>query len=212
MTIFITVKGTSVRCPDKNKILLPFTLKKITDNVIVITDSLEIVEICKEFNVKYFIEDKQTQKCELKSIYDFIVNTNQIDSIEEFVHLQVTHPLCNIETIMEVINYKMENYDMITTFTYVPNRKIFLLNDDDTYMYDSYERKGSLCKPTKMIDGSVYKIKTTFLKKVIDSDNVNHTFWNKSKKKFIQNKTNIFLDVDESYELDLFQKYFNKEQ
>lgn len=210
MITFITVKGTSLRCPNKNKILLPYTLNKIKDlglDIIVITDSLEIEMICNEFNVKCYIEDKNKQHDEFNSIYGYLNEMNEFNNINEFILLPVTHPLCNIETINKVINTELNDNDLITTYTYVPNRKIFLLNDDNTYMYESYERKGLLCNQVKMIDGCIYKMKTEFLIKVINGENSNHIFWNQSKKYLIENTSDLFLDIDEQKDLYIFEKY-----
>ena len=210
MTIFITVKGTSIRCPNKNKILLPYTLNKIKDlyiNIIVITDSMEIQAICNDYNVNCYIENKSKQLDEFNSIYSYLVDTNELENIKEFILLPVTQPLCNIETINNVINAELDEYDLITTYTYISNRSIFLLNDDNSYMYDSYERKGSLCKQTKMIDGCIYKLSTEFLIKVIKSNESNHIFWNESKIKFIENTSDFFLDIDEKKDFYIFEKY-----
>ena len=53
MTIFITVKDKSRRCPNKNKILLPYVLEQLSSfsniEIIVITDSLELKEIAENF-------------------------------------------------------------------------------------------------------------------------------------------------------------------
>ncbi len=212
MTLFITVKGKSIRCPNKNKILLPYTLNKIKDlelDIIVITDSLEIEMICNEFNVKCYIEDKNKQHDEFNSIYGYLNEMNQFNNINEFILLPVTQPLCNIETINKVINTELNDNDLITTYTYVPNRKIFLLNNDNTYMYESYERKGSLCNQVKMIDGCIYKMKTEFLIKVINGENSNHIFWNQSKKYLIENTSDFFLDIDEKKDLNFFNYYIN---
>jgi len=144
---------------------------------------------------------------ELNSIYNYLLSTNQLYTIKEFVHLPVTQPIRSNDTILKVMYSDLTDYDFATTYTMVPNRKIFLLNDDDTYMYDSYERKGSLCKDTKMIDGAIYKIKTEFLTKIIYSESPNHMFWNEGKIKFIKNDAELFLDVDEPRDLKLFEIY-----
>lgn len=206
---FITVKGKSERCPRKNIKLLPYVLEQCSSylDITVITDDLSIKIICDKYNVNCFIEDKSVQTCEFNSIYNYLVQTNQLDTIKEFVHLPVTQPIRNNETIMNVAYSDLTGYDFVTTYSIVPNRKIFLLNDDFTYQYDSYERKGSLCKDTKMIDGYVYKIKTEFLVRIIASNNINHEFWNNSKIKFVKNTTGIFLDVDEPRDLKMFEIY-----
>lgn len=210
MITFICAKGTSVRCPNKNIKLLQYTLDKVKSfmNIIVITDDKQIENICKQNNVKCYIEDKNKQFGELISIYNYLVDTKQLNTITEFIHLQITHPLTNIETIMNVAYTDLTNYDMCTTYTMVSNRSIFLLNEDDTYKVESYERKGCLCPITKMIDGCVYKITTSFLQEVVKAESFNNHFWNKSKKKFVKNNSDFYLDVDEPNDLKIFEKYF----
>ena len=206
MIVFITVKGESKRCPRKNHKLLPYVLKQIGNflNVVVITDSLELKRIAEKFNVEVFIEEKEVQQSEFHSIYNYLEKTQRLNEIDEFLYLPVTQPLRSNELIMDVAFTDISNYDFATSYSLVPNRKIFLLNDDNSFMYDSYERKGSLCNDMKMIDGCAYKIKTSFLDKIVKSENVNHSFWNKSKIKFIENKDNMFLDVDTQNDLKKF--------
>lgn len=210
---FITVKGKSERCPGKNIKLLPYVLEQCSSylDITVITDDIFIKRVCDKYNVDCFIEDKSVQTSEFNSIYNYLVKTNQLDIIKEFVYLPVTQPIRNNETIMNVAYSDLTSYDFATTYSIVANRKIFLLNDDFTYQYDSYERKGSLCKDTKMIDGYVYKIKTEFLVRIINSESPNHVFWNESKIKFVKNTTGIFLDVDEPRDLKMFEIYKNFE-
>ena len=210
---FITVKGKSERCPGKNIKLLPYVLEQCISylDITVITDDLSIKRICDKYNVDCFIEDKSIQISEFNSIYNYLAKTNQLNTIKEFLYLPVTQPIRNNETIMNVAYLDLADYDFATTYSMVSNRKIFLLNDDFTYQYDSYERKGSLCKDTKMIDGYVYKIKTECLVRIINSESPNHMFWNKSKIKFVKNTTGIFLDVDEPRDLKMFEIYKNLE-
>lgn len=212
MITFITVKGTSNRCPNKNLTLLPYVLEQVNSylNVVVITDSLELKTIAEKYNVKVFIEEEYIQISEFNSIYNFLLKTNTLSSINEFVYLPVTQPFRSDELIKNILFCDITNYDFATTYSIVPDRGIFLLNDDNTYKYDSYERKGSLCKDLKMIDGCVYKIKTDFLVKIIKSDNVNHSFWNESNIKFIENKDGLFLDVDTTKDLEIFKNLTEK--
>lgn len=207
MKTFICAKETSVRCPDKNIKLLQYTLDKVKSfmDIIVITDSKQIENICKQNNVECFIENKDKQFGELMSIYNYISSTNQYDIISEFIHLQLTQPFTNIETLMNVAYSDLTDYDMVTTYTIVPNRSIFLLNDDNTYKVESYERKGCLCPDVKMIDGCIYKIKTSFLYECINQESFNHHFWNESKIKFVENTSDVFLDVDTPKELKQFE-------
>lgn len=206
MITFVTVKGESIRCPRKNHKLLPYVLGQISGylDVVVITDNAELKRIAEKYNVSVFMETKEVQISEFNSIYNYLQVTKQLDKIEEFMYLPVTQPFRSNELIMSIAYSDIYYYDFATTYTKVSDRKIFLLNDDNTFKYDSYERKGSLCNDVKMIDGYGYKIKTDFLKRVIASDNINHTFWNESKIKFIENNSKIFLDVDTPEDLKLF--------
>ena len=204
---FITVKGNSSRCPGKNIKLLPYVLDQCKDlfNITVITDSLDIENICKEYNIDCFIEDRSIQTCEFNSIYQYLKITGEV--LSEFIHIPVTQPIRNEETLLKIRDMELGEYDFITTYSIISNRKIFLLDEDKNFIYESYERKGSLCKDSKMVDGALYKISYNCLGRVIKSENINHAFWNKSKIKFIENTTGLFLDVDEPRDLRLFEIY-----
>lgn len=204
---FICAKGTSVRCPNKNLKLIQYTLDKVKSflDITVITDSPRIVEICKQNNVDYYIEDSNKQFGELMSIYNYLIETNQLESISDFIQLPLPQPFTNIETIMNVAYADLTEYDIATTYTIVPNRAIFLLNEDNSFKVDSYERKGCLCPDTKMIDGCIYKIKSSFLKEAINAESFNNHFWNKSKICFIENTSDIFIDIDTPKELKQFE-------
>ena len=153
-----------------------------------------------------YLEDNKSQNGEFGSIYNYLNKTYSFSSISEFILLPVTQPFRSLDLIQETINCDLEDYDFATSYSKVSNRKIFLLNDDFSYKYDSHERKGSLCHQEKMIDGYIYKIKTSFLKNVVNSDNSNNYFWDHSRIKFIENKSRFFLDIDEPEDLDLFIK------
>lgn len=204
-TIFITVKSNSVRCPNKNTELLPYSIEKLKllndVDIVVITDSISF-RMFEGIDAHFYIEKPENQHGELLSIYNYIQSTNK--DIDNFVLFSVCHPFLNIETINNVLQENIEKYDMITTYSNVYNRSIFLLDDKFKYKYKSYERKGCLCPEEKMVDGSIYKINTEFLKRSIKSNNFNHYFWNKSKIKFIKNTSKLFLDVDTPEDLELF--------
>ena len=209
MTIFITVKGESKKCPNKNLILLPYILNNFSEllkEIVVITDSLRLKEIAEKFKVKeVFLENKEVQVSEFNSIYNYLSKNNKFSEISEFIYLPVTQPFSSEELLENISSLDLSNYDFSTTYSIVPDRKIFLLNDDNSFKYNSYERKGSLCSELKMIDGAIYRIKTKFLEKIISSDNINHCFWNESKILFLENN-NLFLDIDTPRDLFLFQE------
>lgn len=205
MIAYITVKGTSARCPRKNHTLLPYVLdyaRKLFD-VVVITDDDELEGIAKEYGVEVY-KDKNTHKIsEFHAIYGLLAEQGKLDKDEEFVILPVTQPLRTEHTVKAVRDLDMTGYDVVTTYTVVSNRGIFLLNDDNTFKVESYNRKGCMCKEEKMADGSMYKMRNTFLRDIVESEDTNHAFWH-SKILWVENTQPMFLDVDTPRDLELF--------
>lgn len=75
--ILIPIKGFSKRCPDKNKKLLPFTVKFLKeanciDNAIVISDSTELLNLAKSYGLYTCLEVREEGQDELVSCYHFI--------------------------------------------------------------------------------------------------------------------------------------------
>lgn len=205
MTAYITVKGTSVRCPRKNHTLLPYVLAYARElfDVVVITDDDELEGIAKEYGVEVY-KDKNTHKTsEFHAIYGYLAEQGKLDKDEEFVILPATQPLRTEHTMKVVRNLDMTGYDVVTTYTVVSNRGIFLLNEDNTFKVESYNRKGCMCKEEKMADGSIYKMRNTFLRDIVESEDANHEFW-RSRILWIENTHHIFLDVDTPKDLRIF--------
>lgn len=205
MTAYITVKGVSVRCPRKNHTLLPYVLAYARElfDVVVITDDDELEGIAKEYGVEVY-KDKNTHKIsEFHAIYGYLAEQGKLDKDEEFVILPVTQPLRNEYSMKTVRDLDMTEYDVVTTYTVVSNRSIFLLNEDNTFKVDSYNRKGCMCKDEKMADGSMYKMRNLFLRDIVESEDTNHEFWH-SRILWVENTHPMFLDVDTPRDLELF--------
>lgn len=205
MIAYITVKGTSVRCPRKNHTLLPYVLAYARElfDVVVITDDDELEGIAKEYGVAVY-RDKNTHKIsEFHAIYGYLAEQGKLDKDEEFVILPVTQPLRNEYSMKTVRDLDMTEYDVVTTYTVVSNRSIFLLNEDNTFKVDSYNRKGCMCKDEKMADGSMYRMRNMFLRDIVESEDTNHEFWH-SKILWVENTHPMFLDVDTPRDLELF--------
>lgn len=205
MIAYITVKGTSVRCPRKNHTLLPYVLAYAREwfDVVVITDDDELEGIAKEYGVEVY-KDKNTHKIsEFHAIYGYLMEQGKLDKDEEFVILPVTQPLRNEYSMKTVRDLDMTEYDVVTTYTVVSNRSIFLLNEDNTFKVDSYNRKGCMCKEEKMADGSMYRMHNSFLRDIVESEDTNHEFWY-SRILWVENTHPMFLDVDTPRDLELF--------
>lgn len=205
MIAYITVKGTSVRCPRKNHTLLPYVLAYARElfDVVVITDDDELEGIAKEYGVAVY-KDKNTHKIsEFHAIYGYLAEHGKLDLDEEFVILPVTQPLRTEQTMKAVRDWDMTEYDVVTTYSIVSNRRIFLLNEDNTFKVDSYNRKGCMCKEEKMADGSMYRMHNSFLRYIVESEDTNHEFWH-SRMLWVENTHPMFLDVDTPRDLELF--------
>ena len=206
MKTYIAVKEHSLRCPKKNHVLLPYVLTQVKSylDVLVIVDSEELANICKDYNVSYYMETDTEKLSEFNAIYNYLTNNGRLNTEEEFIILPATQPFRNKETILNVIDACLGDYDVVTTYTEVSNRSIFMLKEDNTFKVDSYNRKGCMCPSEKMADGSIYKMTNKFLKKVVESEDSNHEFWG-SKIKFVKNASPIFLDVDNPTDLEIFK-------
>ena len=171
--------------------------------MVVITDDDELEGIAKEYGVEVY-KDKNTHKIsEFHAIYGYLAEHGKLDKDEEFVILPVTQPLRTEQTMKAVRDLDMKGYDVVTTYTVVSNRGIFLLNEDNTFKKESYNRKGCMCKDEKMADGSMYKMRNSFLRDIVESEDTNHEFWH-SRLLWVENTHTIFLDVDTPKDLRIF--------
>lgn len=204
MTTYIAVKEHSARCPRKNHTLLPYVLDSVKDylDVVVITDSQEMAKMCKDRGISYYIEDNVGQESEFHSIYRYLSQQGIADD-EELMILPVTQPFRTKATIDRVACADMDGHDVVTTYTTISNRRLFLLNDDDTFAYPSYHRTGCMCPQQKMADGAIYKMRYGFLRNIIEGGDTNHLFWH-SRLLFVENTAGFFLDVDEPQDLSTF--------
>lgn len=215
--ILIPMKGISKRCPGKNKKLLPFTVKFLTDqdckkNAIVISDSLELLNFASNYGLNTSLEIRKEGQDELVSCYNFIKETKH----KEFILLPVTQPFRDKNVIRkccllyEKINNKI---DFITSYTEIPNRERFYLNfQDDIPLFKNKHtvRKGESCTTIPMIDGAIYLIKTEFIQKVILSQQRNSAFWN-GRFRCVKNEA-PFMDVDTLRDIEgikLLKYYLN---
>lgn len=194
-----------MRCPKKNHTLLPYVLAYARElfDVVVITDDDELVGIAKEYGVEVYRDMNTHKVSEFHAIYGYLAEHGKLDLDDEFVILPVTQPLRTEKTMKAVRDLDMTGYDVVTTYTVVSNRGIFLLNGDNTFKVDSYNRKGCMCKEEKMADGSMYKMRNTFLRDIVESGDTNHAFWH-SRMLWVENTHPMFLDVDTPRDLEIF--------
>ena len=196
--IVIPFKLHSIRCPDKNIKLLPYTIKYLEkvgrlNDTILITQSNTIVS----YGAKIFVEKRQESWCEFESIQNYIKDTD----ITEFIWLPVTQP-CRDKTLIDrTLEHDLSKCDLVTSFVKEQNRSLFEIKNNKFIIQDS-ERKGSLCTEREVADGAIYYMSATFLNKVVQSENPNKTFWN-SYIGFVRNYAPL-IDIDTKEDLASF--------
>lgn len=202
LNIVIPAKGISKRCPDKNKILLPFTinwLKENINNTTLLTDSEELLSLGKSLGCKGEII-KETRG-EIPTLQEYI-NRKKVE--EWIIMLPLPQPLREFELIDKISTMKIkEDIDFITTYSVVRDRDIFEINQDGKFIKESIERKGSLCKSKMILDGAIYMIKIDWLMK-INPDNWNKEFWS-GNFDLVENNMPV-LDIDTKQDLEKFEQ------
>lgn len=211
LPILICIKEKSKRCPDKNFRLLPYTLNYLTQLgkiyiTTIITDSFVFGNIAAMYNVhNYYVETIEENQDELMSAYKYAIENN----IDEFILLPVTQPIREFDLIDRIEDEQYDSYDLVTSFNILPDRKPFELENQTTFKILSKERKGSIVRDMPFADGAIYRIKTKFLEKCINSGMTNYNFWNTDNKIFIYNDV-PFVDIDTQHDLAHFEKFYRK--
>lgn len=215
--IFMPFKENSIRLPNKNFILYPYVHKylyncNIIKNLYVISKSDKVKDyvINYDTNVQFIKEDEKSNS-DLEACYYAAKELGY----EWFVLLPLTQPYRSDDIIIKLLSldYENSNFDFITTYQIIKNRDIFYIKEGIikyTFENESYERKGCLCEDKKMIDGSAYLIRTSFLDKIIKMNgSINHNFWN-GNFYAIKHDIDFFIDIDDKEDLDKYYKLIEK--
>ena len=201
--ILIPAKKISKRCPGKNQELLEWTidwLDSLRHRSILITDSLDMINIAKSKGMSTWFSENNSG--EFSCFYEYLEYIQY--SEDDFIYLPLTQPLREVDLIERILSRDITDYDFITSYCNLPDRRIFEVNDLGEFVYPSLSgRKGVFCMNQKIIDGSIYRIKTNFLKNIIKEDDQNVAFWN-GKKGLIENNM-PFLDIDTVEDLHKFK-------
>lgn len=201
--ILIPAKEISVRCPKKNHELLEWTINWLgpqKSNTVLITDSQELID-------KANLLDVSTWKTinyngEFSCFKEYL--ENNLFTGEDFIYLPLTQPLREIGLLDRILNADILDYDFITSYTYLPDRSIFEINEDNEFNIQSTSgRKGCMCSNRKILDGAIYRIKIDHLTNTVRSQNQNKTFWD-GKKGLVSNNM-PFLDIDTVEDLVKFK-------
>jgi CMP-N-acetylneuraminic acid synthetase len=208
--ILIPVKEYSERCNKKNYALLPYTAKYIhsqsmADSTTVITDSIELMELAESLGLNSYLEVRDSYQDELVSCWNFA----KAKDVELFFLCPATQPFRRdnlLQQMKQLFEDEQMKRDFITTLSSIQDRQLFFVRETKTgyqFKYNSKNRKGNSCKTEYMIDGVLYLIKTSFLKKVITADDANESFWN-GDFTCIKNEA-PFMDIDTKEDLEQFR-------
>lgn len=183
--------------------LLKFTLEHLkqygNENIILLTDDEEIINEYK--NDYKIMVDENKQPDVLYSINDCAKKLG----VKHVFYTCVTNPFRQDGILYEMMK-NIGDYDMCTTKVIVPNRKIFLIDDNDNFIYKSKNgRKGKYVKHNFMIDGAVYLVKCDFLKKICKTEMPNKLFWESNFKTVLNNVP--FMDIDTQEDMNNFNFY-----
>ena len=182
--ILIPVKEYSTRCNKKNYALLPYAADYIqgldaSNRTAVIADSQDLTILAASLGLHAYLEKRYSNQDELRSCYNYAKQ----NSIQYFFLCPITQPFKReklMQQMAEVFEKEMEQRDFITTISKVTDRNLFYVEDfwnGYRFIHDMPNRKGIQCATQYMIDGVLYLIKTSFLEKVMLSDDSNKTFW-----------------------------------
>lgn len=208
--ILIPVKHYSLRCPGKNKTLLPYITEFLRkenrlQDAVVISDSLPMLDEARSLSLKTHFETREEWQDELVSCWNYMNSIN----CERFFLCPVTQPFKSAALFEKMENELAGNKlqtDFICTATNVPNREIFYLQDKETdfwkFQQTASNRKGALCPEQLMIDGALYLIRTSFLEKVISSADPNASWWGGNFKCVVNDAP--FMDIDTPQDMQKF--------
>lgn len=221
--IFIPIKGNSIRCHGKNRILLPImtsilkTFNNYDSNIlnecIIITESDELIELAKKLGYNNIYKEHTSNKSEFHAIIKCIeeYNNKEISFNNEpsdgfdmryFFLAPVTQPLKTFSFYQYIYNNKinnlLKNSTFITTICTEQDRSIFEYNiKEHKFEVESKCRKGILCKDKYYIDGCWYFIKTENISNMIYSLNNIETYKNKDiNELFWSSKFNVKINDD----------------
>lgn len=201
--ICIPCKGVSIRCPNKNKILLPYTINYIGEELDNNFDSVTIIsdtEEHKDDRCNFHMIDNPVS--EFYDAYQYIKDI----TCDEVILMYATHPLRDKGLLKKFIEYDLGDNDFVVSSYICPDRSIFNIKDNK-FIIESDYHKGCMCKDVEQIYGSIYKLKKEFLGKCALSSNSNYDFWH---GRFSTILTHVpLLDIDTLEDLNKFNYILN---
>ena len=203
--IIIPLKKNSKRLPFKNRMLIGYTLEYLKQyknaDIYLLTDDNDMIsQYSGQYNIIYDIEEGNDM------LYSINYAINIIGC--EYAHfLCVTNPFREDNLLVKMedyLNNNNNNSPIITTKVEIPNRKIFLLDENDNFIYPSENgRKGKFVERQFMIDGAAYLVQKEFINNICKTKMPNKIFWENQNFKCVENNV-PFVDIDTQKDINNF--------
>lgn len=209
--IIIPVKFKSNRLANKNAMLLPDLLSLYEKN-----DLLKYVIVTsKDEEVRSLIGNKvkfHKESSDVKNDTIAVLDCAEAYNLNYVYLTPCTQPFKDLEFFSKSEAIK-NKYDFICSASMITDRSIFNIDLKDTdavFKKYSYNKKGSMLKKYLNIDGSMYLINVSFLRKCATNteDEINHLFWS-GNIGAIQCKHGT-IDIDEQCDLDIYTHIKNQ--
>ena len=199
--ILIPAKGKSVRCPGKNKALLPYIAKYLHNEKLegtVLSNDQNIRSLAELYGLKSWVEHRTDKDDDLSACRKFMKNCDR----EMFFMLPLTQPFKHKGLLKEMFDKLDDDTDFIVTSHITSDRSLFYAKDNK-FITPSKERKGCMCPDVETIDGTAYLIKKSFIEKVAS----NEDFWGGKFKTSINKAP--FIDIDTEEDMEKFKFLVN---
>jgi hypothetical protein len=209
--IFITVRGYNNEIIKKHKEALKFSYLFIKEQGLfsqtyIISDNKEILNYAIDLGFTNAIHYPCGSKKDLKYLeylatYRYAV---EHDYHPDWIILLNINQLFNSRTLIADCIQNIDNkYDVVASYTEISNRSHFFVdealskNDKDVHLLSSeYDR-------VKMVDASIYAVKTDFAFSCMEYDDPSNHFWN-GKIKYFKNSS-VYTDI---YDINDILKYY----
>lgn len=211
--IFITARGHNKEEFEKNKEALKFSFLFINDfglfnQTYIISDNSDMLEYAKSLgfiNTIYYqcTTEKEVKYLEYLATHKFAVENNYYP--DWIIILNINQLFKSNSLLIDCINNIDNNYNIIASYTELFDRSKFFINNEMEInsKYNSEHLLSSEFKKIKVVDNSIYAIKTSFAFECMKYDDPSEHFWS-TQIKYIKNNS---LNVD-IYTLDDIKKFY----
>ena len=218
--IFITVRANTEEVFTMNKEALKFNyafIKKMNmfKQTYIISDNIKMIEYAKSLGFTNTIHypcgnEKDLLYLEYLATYRFGVETEYRP--DWIILLNVGQLFKHDTLLLECINNIDSKYDIVASYTVISNKSSFFIDEAiEKKNYNTAHLLTSKHERVKMIDSSIYAVRTDFAFECMQYDDPAEHFWH-GKIKYFENKslyTNIYSieDIYKYYEIsELTQK------